>query len=174
MVNAGKNITKKLAFKIPLRIVSAIAIMIVFICAFLNIYLTNIQQKSVLNNINAVAENNAYLASDYLNNLKTVSNTFAKQVYQYKTLEAGLRDQFIRKSLDSYLDDERIFSAYIALEPNSLFENTPSGRSYYEYRDENAKKLDVADDYDTYKDGEYYAVSKQTGKAHITEPYTYK
>ncbi|QEY33938.1 HAMP domain-containing protein [Caproiciproducens galactitolivorans] len=174
MVSASKKITRKLAFKIPLKVVFAIAVMIVFICVFLNIYLTNLQQRSVMNNINAVAENNAYLASGYLNNLKTVASTFSKQVYQYKTLDAGLRDQLIRKDLASYLDDERIFSAYIALEPNSLFENTPSGRSYYEYRDGNTKRLDVADDYDTYKDGEYYAVSKQTGKAHITEPYTYK
>ncbi|MCY1714208.1 methyl-accepting chemotaxis protein [Caproiciproducens galactitolivorans] len=174
MMESKKNITGKLAFKIPLKIISAVVMMIVFICIFLNIYLSNLQQKSVMNNINAVAENNAYLVSDYLNNLKTVSGSFSKQVYQYKSLDAGLRDQFIRKSLDSYLDDERIFSAYVALEPNSLFDNTPQGRSYYEYRDGSNKKLDVNSDFDTYKDGEYYAVSKQTGKAHITEPYSYK
>lgn len=174
MAKIQKSATKKLAFKIPLEIISSVVLMIMLLFVFLNIYLSNLQQKSVMNNINSVAENNAYLASQYLNNLKTVSGSFAKQVAQYKALDATLRDQLIREGLDSYLSDDRIFSAYVALEPNALFDNTPKGRSYYEYRNGNSKKLDVNSDYDEYNKGEYYAVTKKTGKAHITEPYSYK
>jgi methyl-accepting chemotaxis protein len=174
MEKIRKKNRKKLTVKIPLKIISSVIFMIILLCVFLNIYLSNLQQKSVMSNINSVAENNAYLASQYLNSLKTVSGAFAKQVAQYKGLDANLRDQMIKEGLDSYLSDERIFSAYVALEPNALFDNTPKGRSYYEYRDGNSKKMDLNSDYDVYNEGEYYAVSKKTGKAHITEPYSYK
>ncbi|MBW7573445.1 methyl-accepting chemotaxis protein [Caproiciproducens faecalis] len=170
-LKADKN---KLAFKIPLRIISAVAVMMVALCVFLNIYLSAAQEKTVVNNINNLAENNAYLASSYLNNMQTLSKSLALEVYRYKELDSYTRDQFIKKDLSAYLDDTRIFSAYVAFEPNAMFEKTADGRSYYAYKFGTQKKLDVLSDYSTYKDGEYYAVSKQTKKPHISEPYSYQ
>ncbi|MDF1496188.1 methyl-accepting chemotaxis protein [Caproiciproducens sp. CPB-2] len=170
-LKADKN---KLVFKIPLRIISAVAVMMVALCVFLNIYLSASQEKTVVNNINNLAENNAYMASSYLNNMQTLSKALALEVYRYKELDSYTRDQFIKKDLSAYLDDSRIFSAYVAFEPNAMFEQTADGRSYYAYKFGTEKKLDTLSDYSTYKDGEYYAVSKQTKKPHISEPYSYQ
>ncbi|WP_444645328.1 methyl-accepting chemotaxis protein [Caproiciproducens sp. R1] len=170
-LKADKN---KLVFRIPLRIISAVAVMMVALCVFLNIYLSASQEKTVVNNINNLAENNAYMASSYLNNMQTLSKALALEVYRYKELDSYTRDQFIKKDLSAYLDDTRIFSAYVAFEPNGMFEHSADGRSYYAYLFGTEKKLDILSDYSTYKDGEYYAVSKQTKKPHISEPYSYQ
>nr|WP_319487945.1 methyl-accepting chemotaxis protein [uncultured Caproiciproducens sp.] len=169
-----KSIRNKLAFKIPLKIISAVTVMMIATCLFLGIYLSASQQQAALKNINNLAENNAYMASSYLNNMQTLSKSLALEVYRYKDLDSYTRDRFIKKDLTAYLDDTRIFSAYVAFEPNEMFDQTADGRSYYAYKFGAEKKLDVASDYNTYKDGEYYAVTKQTLKPHVTEPYSYQ
>jgi methyl-accepting chemotaxis protein len=169
-----KNAKNKLIFKIPLKIISAVFVIIVTICVTLGVRLTASTQQSVNKEINYLAQNNAYLASSYLNNMQTMSKSLSEEVYRYKSLDTTTRDKLIKETLSSYLNDKRIFSAYVAFEPNALFENTPDGLSYYEYKSGNEKKMDVLNDYKTYKDGEYYSVTQKTLKPHITEPYSYK
>ncbi len=169
-----RNVKNKLAFKIPLRIISVVLVMIVLICVILGINLSSSTQQNVNKTIQYLAENNAYMASAYLNNMQTMSKSLSQEVYRYKSLDANTRDKLIRDTLSSLVDDSRIFSAYVAFEPNSLFENTPNGLSYYEYKNGTDKKLDVLNDYATYKDGEYYAVTQKSLKPHITEPYSYE
>jgi len=169
-----KNAKNKLTFKIPFRAISAVVAVIVVICVTLGAFLLDSKQKSTTKEINYLAENNAYLVSSYLNNMQSLSSSLAMEVSQFQALDATTGDQFIKKTVDSFLNDKRIFSVNIALEPNGLFENTPDGLSYYGFSDGSGKQMNVLYNYATYNTAEYYAVTKQTMKPHITEPYSLK
>ena len=169
-----KNAKDKLTFQIPLKIISAVIAIIVVICVILGVNLSASEQESTTKQINYLAQNNAYLASAYLNNMQTISKSLAEDVYRYNSLDAVTRDKMIKSTLDTYGDDKRIFSAFVAFEPNVMIANTPDGLSYYEYKSGTEKKLDVVNNYKDYKDGEYYTVTKSSLKPHITEPYSYK
>lgn len=163
-----------LTFKIPIQMIFMVVILIVSICVVLGINLSSTQQANKQKEISYIATKNATIATAYLNNMQTSSKSLAEQVLNYRQLSSDLRDKMIKQTLNSYVDDARIFSAYVAFEPDSFFENTPKGLSYYVYRNGDGKKLDVLNDYATYKDGDYYAVTKKTLKPHITEPYDYQ
>lgn len=175
MKNASrKNIRNKLTYKVPMSIVSSVAAVMIVICIFLGVFLSESKQKAVTNEINYLAENNAYKVTSYLNNMQTLSKYLSDEVTRYEALNSDTRSMLIRKTLGSFLDDSRIFSAYVALEPNTLFENTPDGLSFYEYRDGSGTKLDALNDFNTYKDKDYYVAAKKSLKAYITEPYQKK
>lgn len=169
-----KNVRQKLVFKIPFWIISVVVAIILLICVFLSIYLTSSKQKTVVSDINTLADNNAYMASSYLNNMQTLSQYLSLEISRFEALNDDTRSVLIRKTLESFLDDKRIYSAYVALEPNSLFQNTPSGISYSAYRDGNAAKLEVRNDYTDYKEKDTYKTVQKSLNAYITEPYSQK
>lgn len=169
-----KKVRQKLVFKIPFWIISVIVAIILLICVFLSIYLTSSKQKTVLSEINTLADNNAYMASSYLNNMQTLSQYLSLEISRFESLNDDTRSVLIRKTLESFLDDKRIYSAYVALEPNSLFQNTPNGISYSAYRDGDVAKLEVLNDYTDYKEKDTYQTVQKSLKAYITEPYSQK
>jgi len=166
--------TKKIAFKIPAKLAIIISAVMTAICIVLVFTLTDLTTNFTERQIQLLAKENAQIAGEYFNTMQTQAQSLAKEVYKYKTLGNEQGEAFIKKALYSILDDDRIFSAYVAFEPNMYFNDTPKGLSYYAYRDGNSIKTDVFNDYDVYNEGEYYAVSKKTLKPHITEPYSYE
>lgn len=164
----------KLTFKIPLQIVSLVAVAIAGICVVLGVFLSISKQQSVMNEINYLAENNSYLVSSYLDNMQTISKSMASEIYRYKNSDTSVTDKLIRETLDASIDDSRIFGTFVALEPNTLIANTPKGISYYSYKEGDQKKLEVMNDYDDYNVADYYAATKQTLKPHLTEPYSFE
>ena len=121
------------------------------------------------------ASQNADLVANYLNTMQVRSDSLAKALGELDGLNLAVEEkkQLVRNIMSDVLDDDRIFSVYTAWEPDMFFQDTPDGQSLYDYRDGDAIKTDILNDYQTYKDGDYYATSKQSGKPHITEPYEY-
>jgi methyl-accepting chemotaxis protein len=126
--------------------------------------------------VKLLAVENANTASRYIENMLTRANVVSlgiTNLYSSNISESELKN-LIKTNIYSQLKDEQIFSAYIAVEPNKLFENTPKGYSYYVYRDGVSLKTDELNDYDVYNTGDYYANTKKTLKAYMTEPYQYQ
>lgn len=168
------RLKNKLVFKLPFRIILAVFAALVALGVTLDIRLSQSTEQLANEKVDTLAQNNAYLVSSYFNAMQTISSDLSQEVSQLHSLDDYEKDSIIKEALGTLVDDKRIFSAYVALEPNTLFKNTPAGLSYYEYHDGSKKKMDVLNDYADYKDGEYYAVSKKNLKPHITEPYSYK
>lgn len=164
----------KLTFKIPFQIISFLVVAMTALCIALALLLSAGIQEVLNGELDALAQNNAFVASSYLNTMQTLSKSLSEEVLQYRSLDPTTRDQMIRDRLGSLTEDNRIFSAYIAFEPNAMFDSTPDGLSYYEYKSGSGKRLDVLNDYKDYESGEYYAVSKKSLQPHISEPYSYQ
>lgn len=169
-----KGRKNRLAVRIPLRVISLVTVVIAVICAVIGIKLTDSTQKSTQNNVQYLAQNNAYLVTSYLDNMQTVSKSLAGEVSRDQLLDDGEKNQYIREALGDLMDDGRVFSAHVALEPNAMFANTPDGISFSVYQSGGGKNMDVRNDYQSYRDADYYAAVKQSLKPHLTEPYAYK
>ncbi len=167
------KLQNKLSFRIPLQAAGGIAVIMTVIAVALYLVLLPLVENNTKEKIEFLAEENANLASSYLNNMQAQASVLSKAVLQYQGTEQNVATVPITKLLYSVLTDQRIFSAYIALEPNAFFPGTDDGLSYYVYRDGDSLKFDIYEDYESYNEGEYYAVTKETLKPHITEPYQY-
>lgn len=168
------SLKNRLAFRIPLQVVALAVSIIVIICIILGVFLSNSKQQSVQNEINYLAQNNAYRVTAYLDNMLTTSNSLSYAINKYRNSDPKITDKLIRDTLGHSVDDSRIFGTFVAFEPNALIPNTPQGLSYYSYIEDGKKKLEVMNDYDTYNNEDYYTATKKTLKPHLTEPYSFK
>lgn len=169
-----KTNSRSLLFKIPVRFVSLILVVMIVIYLALNMLLNEAISSNVQSEITYVAQNNAKVAQSYLEVMQSLSSALSKEVKRYKDLDQKAADKMLSESLTGILSDERIFSAYYAFEPNAYFKNTPNGLSYYAFKDGSDIKIDVFNDYDVYSTGDYYLPSKNTLKPFITEPYSWE
>lgn len=169
-----KKAMKKLSFAIPAKMIACIFLVMVLMVSVLAVALTNLTNSMIENQVDFLATKNASIAGEYLNTMQKTSDALSQEFERYLFLDTANAEMMIKKALHSALEDPRIFSAYFATEPNRYFPNTPDGLSYYVYRDGEKLLMDVANDYAIYRDGDYYATSKETLSAHITEPYSYQ
>lgn len=169
-----KNSMKKISFAIPAKIIVSIIVVMALLFVSLSIMLMNFTNATVEKQAQLLAEDNAQIATKYLNAMQEQSKALTAEFSRYEALDKTQAEPLIKQALYTALDDSRIFSAYVALEPNAYFPDTPDGLSYYAYRDGSSITMDVNNDYATYNTGEYYAVTKQTLSGHITEPYSYQ
>lgn len=164
----------KLTARIPLQIGATIFLVMVLICGCLGLMLNSIISKRVETEISYIANANSAVTEQYFNNLQTLSKSLSKEVVRYKNLDADTSKQLLLDSLNGILEDDRVFSAYYAFEPNQFLGDTPKGLSYYAFRDGSKIGIDILQDYDVYSTGDYYATTKQLMSTHITEPYSYE
>ncbi|WMJ84756.1 methyl-accepting chemotaxis protein [Oscillospiraceae bacterium LTW-04] len=169
-----KKAMKKLSFAVPAKIIACIFLVMVLMVSVLAVTLTNLTNALVEKQVGFLANKNASIAADYLDMMQSSSASLADEFERYSFLDDVNAEMMVRKALRSALDDPRIFSTYFAMEPNKYLPDTPSGRSYYVYRNGDAIVLDVANDYAAYQNEDYYATSKETLSAHLTEPYPYQ
>ena len=162
-----------LAFKIPLRIVLIIAIVMAAICVVLSLVLSNQVSNDVEEKIKIIAKGNADEAIKYLENQQAQANALAGEVARYRALERSVSEKLLIESLYDIVSQDRVFSAYIALEPNTYWPDTPNGQAYYVFTNGSELKLDIMQVYDIDKDEEYYALARESKTPHITEPYQY-
>jgi len=176
--NSFRSMLRKLYFRIPFQFsifLTAIALVALY---FASSALSNYMTTYSMNNIATLAEINASATSEYLTLMQTEASSLSRFFGKFQSSvtspdQYAQNVQIIREVLKGTLDDQRLFGAYLALEPNALFPNTPDGLSFYAYRDGGEIKLDQLNDFKEYSTGEYYLVSKQTGKPHISEPHQY-
>ncbi|MDD4571711.1 MAG: methyl-accepting chemotaxis protein [Clostridia bacterium] len=163
----------KLVFKIPMRIILLITVVMVAICIVLSLILSQKVTGYVQDKIEIIAKGNADEAVKYLENMEAKANALAHEVARYKNFDKETSEKTMKEALSSILKDDRIFSAYISLEPNLYYPNTPNGQGYYAFRDGSDIKLDIMQVYDLDSTADYYALAKSTNTVHVTEPYEY-
>ncbi len=167
------KLTKRLAFKIPFQILITTTAVMIAMCVTLGFLVSGAIKKYGKDEIQFIAEVNSSKAENYLQNMSSRGNSLSMEMSRYVNLESGQLDTMIKSALVSLASDEKIFSSYVAFEPNLYLKDTPDGLSYYAFKDGNQIKVDVLKDYNDYNKGEYYAVTKKTGKPHMTQPYEY-
>lgn len=165
--------TKRLAVRMPLQAVGLIALVMAAIMTVLSMNLSGIMVNNTKKDVKYLAQRNADLASAYLNTMQTRSSALAlamSELGQLHLTKEQLRP-FLNDMLTGILKDERIFSVYVAWEPDVYFDKTPYGLSSYAFRSGSDVAMTVKNDYDAYHDKTYYATVKETRKPMITEPY---
>ncbi|MEA5083806.1 MAG: methyl-accepting chemotaxis protein [Lachnospiraceae bacterium] len=164
----------KLTVKIPLVNTGIIFLAIVVMCGLLSVLARDIVSNLVNKEVAYVADENAEEAKAYINSMNIFSKAIAKEVERYKGLDRALSEKMIQNSLINVLDDDKIFSSYVAFEPNKYFPNTPKGLSYYAFPNGNGITMEVLNNYDEYGIADYFTAPKQLMSTHITEPYAYQ
>lgn len=117
---------------------------------------------------------NAAKVYSYLENLNAFSHSLSKEVCHYSELNRSDAEPILIETLEGVLENDKIFGAYFAFEPNRYSPETPNGLSYYAYRNSNEILVDVLNDYNVYSTGDYYTGARDSNKKHITEPYPYE
>ena len=165
--------TKRLAVRMPLQAVALIALVMAAIMTVLSLNLSGIMVGNTKKDVKYLAQQNANLAAAYLDTMQTRSSALAlamSEMGQLHLTKEQLRP-FLNDMLTGILEDERIFSVYVAWEPDVYFDKTPYGLSSYAFRSGSDVAMTVKNDYDQYHDKSYYATVKETRKPFITEPY---
>ena len=163
-----------MSFAIPLKTIAAMFVIMFTLSTIIFASLVKLTETFVEDQVEYLAKINSSIASEYLEAMQIQSKFLASELKRYSQLDEQTAQKLIKSTLLSSLDDERIFSSYVALEPNKYFKNTANGLSYYAYRSGTSINFDTFNDYNTYNTGDYYAASKKSLKAHITEPYSYE
>lgn len=163
----------KLTVKIPLVNTGIIFLAIVIMCGLLSVLAREIVSNLVHKEVAYVADENAQEAKAYINSMNIFSKAIAKEVERYKGLDRELSEKMIQNSLINVLDDDKIFSSYVAFVPNKYFPDTSKGLSYYAFPNGNGITMEVLNNYEEYGVADYYVVPKETKATHVTEPYEY-
>lgn len=162
-----------ISFKISVKIAIIISLIMAAMCIFVSISLTkNISQMSE-DKITLLADENARIATDYLNTLEQKASTLSNTVISYSSLNEATSKKLTKEVFTATLQDERIFGVYVALEPGKFFADPVEGYSFYAYRSEAGDIVYENYGYVDYKDGEFYADSKASHEPEITEPYSW-
>ncbi|WP_349947765.1 methyl-accepting chemotaxis protein [Lacrimispora sp. BS-2] len=174
-MNEGKILWKnRLSVKIPVTMAIIILIVIAAMCSCLSLLTGRTVTKMTEKELNYIADENAKEVRSYLDSMLVFSQALSLEVQRYQTLNAEEANKMLQKSLQGVLNNDKIFSAYFAFEPNKFMPNTPKGLSYYAFRDGSGTGFDVLNDYDTYGNADYYLPVKTNLSIHVTEPYEYQ
>ncbi len=174
-MNEGKILWKnRLSVKIPVTMAIIILIVIAAMCSCLSLLTGSTVTKMTEKELNYIADENAKEVRSYLDSMLVFSQALSLEVQRYQTLSPEEANKMVQKSLQGVLNNNKIFSAYFAFEPNKFMPNTPNGLSYYAFRDGSGIGLDVLNDYDTYGNADYYLPVKTNLSIHVTEPYEYQ
>lgn len=165
----------RLSTKMSLQTGCLLLIILSIMVATIGYSVSQIVSQHVDDKIMLIAKQNANIAGEYLDTMQLRADSLAETLTSLEDVEVKQETSkvLIQDIMKEVLDDDRIFSVYTAWEPNAFFKNTPEGLSFYHYRDGDTIRTDVLNDYQTYKDGDYYAVSRDSLKPYITEPYQY-
>lgn len=166
--------TKKLTFKLVSRIVVVVALIMAALCFTISMTLTSLVTKMTNDKIEDLADKNARITTDYLNVLDEKAASLADAMSTYSAMDPTLSKSLTKDLFTAALNDKRIFGVYLALEPNTYYSNTANGYSFYAYNNIDTGSVTYENyAYNDYKDGEFYTVSKNTLKPHISEPYAW-
>ncbi len=165
----------RLTFRMPLRVSILTLTIFAILGITVSVLVSGMVKENTEKNITYLAADNAQIAAEYLNTMQVRAQSLSNMMEALQRLQItrSEKDALIKELMKSVLEDERIFSVYTAWEPNTVFEQTPNGQSFYYYRDMGMLALDEFNDYDVYKEGDYYAVARDTKKPYMTEPYAY-
>ncbi len=169
-----KSFFSSLTVKIPTKIIAAIFIMLLLFNSTV-VYMSRTAASHMIDKeVSYLAQMNANQVYAYLENMNAFSHSLSKEVRHYRNLDPAQAQPVLIETLQGVLDDEKIFGAYFAFEPNRYMPGTPEGLSYYAYRDGGNVKVDILHDYAVYSTGDYYTGARDSGQTYLTEPYPYQ
>ncbi|QHI73834.1 methyl-accepting chemotaxis protein [Aminipila terrae] len=175
-MSEGKILWKnRLSVKIPFTLAIIILIVIVVMCSCLSLLTSTTVSKMTQKELNYIADDNAKEVLSYLESMNIFSQALSLEVQRFQNLDKENANKMLIQSLQGVLkNNDKIFSAYYAFEPNKFMADTPNGLSYYVYRNGSSTGLDILNDFDTYGTADYYLPAKENLSTHVTEPYEYK
>lgn len=177
--NATRQKPKKrrklsLSVTIPSTISVVVAFILIVICVAFTVLSSKMVRSMTNKQLEAVSRENSLIVEKYLQGMETYAEALGQSVLNYRDMGQKDGEKTIISALTKAVESGKTFSAYFAFEPNAFFDKTPEGLSYYVYPSGNGVKVDILNDYDTYKDQDYYAPTKETKITHITKPYAYE
>ena len=169
-----KSFFSSLTVKIPTLLISLLLIIMVSLSSIV-VYMSRAATTVSINNeVNYLAQMNAAKVSSYLETMNAFSQALSKEVRRYSYLNREDSEPILIETLKGVLENDKIFGAYFAFEPDRYFPETPDGLSYYAYRSNDKVLVDILMDYDLYSTGDYYVGARDTNKTYVTEPYAYE
>lgn len=169
-----KSFFSSLTVKIPAKLIALLFIIMVSLSSVV-VYMSRSATAAAINNeVSHLTEMNAAKVDSYLENMNAFSHSLSKEVRHYSALSRADAEPVLIETLKGVLENDKIFGAYFAFEPNRYFPDTPNGLSYYAYRDGGKILVDILNDYDVYSTGDYYTGARDSNKTYVTEPYPYK
>lgn len=169
-----KSFFSSLTVKIPTKLIALLLVIMVSLSSVV-VYMSRAATTASINNeVSYLAQINASKVYSYLENMNAFSHALSKEVRHYSELARQNSEPILIDTLKSVLENDKIFGAYFAFEPNRYFPETPNGLSYYAYRDNGQILVDILNDYDVYSTGDYYTGARNSNQTYITEPYPYK
>jgi methyl-accepting chemotaxis protein len=169
-----KRRNHSLSVTIPSTISVVVAFILIVICVAFTVLSSRMVRSMTNNQLEAVSRENSLIVEKYLQGMETYAEALGQSVLNYREMGQKDGEKTIISALTKAVESGKTFSAYFAFEPNAFFDKTPEGLSYYVYPSGNGVKVDILNDYDTYKDQDYYAPTKETKITHITKPYAYE
>lgn len=169
-----KSFFSSLTVKIPVQIISVLLVVMVLLSSVVVYMSRSATTESINTEVNDLAQMNANKVYSYLENMNAFSHSLSKEVRHYSKLNRDDAEPLLVETLEGVLENDKIFGAYFAFEPNRYFSETPNGLSYYAYRDNDEIMVDILNDYDVYSTGDYYTGARDSNETYITEPYPYK
>ena len=164
----------RLTVKLVSRIIAVITVIMAVLGVTISLTLTNLVTKMSEDTIGRLADENARITTDYLNVLEEKASSLKSVVSSVKSLDPQMSKALIKNIFTDELKDKRIFGIYLAVEPNTYYPDTSDGYSFYAYNNMETGQVTYENyGYADYKDGEFYTVSRDTLKPHITEPYAW-
>ena len=134
----------------------------------------NDSTRAIQTEVNYLADLNASEVDAYLEKTNDFSHSLAKEVQHYHNLDRTTAEPLLVETVKSVLDNDKLFGAYFAFDPNKFFPDTPDGLSYCAYRNGNTVSVDIPHDYQDYSGGDYYTGAKNSQQTYVTEPYPYE
>lgn len=164
----------KLSVRITITMVIIILVVMISTGLSLSILTKNAVTRMTEKELDYIANENAKEVLSYLDSMAVFAQALSLEVQRYQVLDRESANAVLIDSLKGTLNNDKIFSAYYAFEPNSFFADTPQGLSYYAFRDGDQIGIDILNDFDTYGAADYYLPAKQMMQTHVTEPYEYQ
>ena len=165
---------QKLTFMVTAVVLASLVVVMGVIYAIMGNSLSSAMSASAKEKAELLATQNAQTLTEYFSSMLSYAKSLSIQMEQFANADMNKMqyENSIVATLKQYLDDERIFGAYVAWEPNAGEPHTPNGLSFYVCRTDGDKLLtEIKNNYSEYRSLEYYSVSFETGAAHLTEPY---
>ncbi len=170
---AGNKRYVSIATRIPIIIAISVAIVVTIISIVFGFMTFGSADEMTTNQIKNVANQNISTVQEYMEGMEIYAEALGASILNFKPLGQEKGEDAIIASLKHAVESGEIFSGYFAFEPDALFANTPKGLSYYVYPSGAELGVDVLNNYDEYKSGDYYAPTKEKLMPHITDPFDY-
>ena len=170
---AKAKIFHKLSVHITAVVLLALFAVMAAIYAYLNLSLSDVLTKNAQKNVEMLAEQNAAEVSEFFGAVSAYADSLS--IFMGRLSDGGLDkptfSKIVQKTLKDCLNDDRIDSVYVAWVPNLIIDNTPTGLSFYVYRDGAGVTCLTGNDYAVYSTMEAYNEVQSSGVPHFSEPY---